>query len=115
MQDESNKDLWGGTETKFFYEITPDKVLEAVESYGLECTGRSLALNSLENRVYDVEIEDGSFRVIKFYRPNRWSKAQILEEHQFISDLEEEEIPVVSPIPCPNGETLKTDQKTGSQ
>jgi Ser/Thr protein kinase RdoA (MazF antagonist) len=91
----------------FFFELTPERVLDAVESSGLQCTGRCLALNSFENRVYDVELDDGNRRVVKFYRPARWTEEQILEEHEFLFDLKEAEIPVVSPIQFPDGMTLK--------
>lgn len=96
--------IWGTGDTHFFYQITPDIVLQAVEEFGFRCTGRVLQLNSLENRVYEVEIESDSehrhehFKIIKFYRPGRWSKDQILEEHQFLLDLEEAEIPVITPL-----------------
>ncbi len=67
---------WGSDETKFFFDLTPDKILDAVETTGVRCTGRCLQLNSMENRVYEVEIEpttpssnkSDSFRIIKFYR-----------------------------------------------
>jgi Ser/Thr protein kinase RdoA (MazF antagonist) len=75
--------------------LTPDTVLDALESVGLACDGRLLALNSYENRVYQVGIEDGSPVVAKFYRPGRWSDAAILEEHTFIATLAEREIPAV--------------------
>ncbi len=101
---------WGDTQTRFFFELTPDRVLDAVETAGLRCTGRCVALNSFENRVYDVELEseDGAKarRVVKFYRPGRWSEAQILEEHEFLQDLRESEIPVICPLPFPDGRTL---------
>ena len=61
--------------------LTPDAVLDALESVGLRCDGRLLALNSYENRVYQVGIEDALPVVAKFYRPGRWSDAAILEEH----------------------------------
>ncbi|MCB9254258.1 MAG: serine/threonine protein kinase [Bdellovibrionaceae bacterium] len=104
-----------GAETKYFYAITPEKILDAVEAGGLLCTGRCLPLNSMENRVYEVEIEldeapenpSDRFRIAKFYRPGRWTKEQILEEHQFLQDLEEAEIPVVAPLKFENGETLR--------
>lgn len=101
--------------TQFFYELTPDRILDAVELAGLKPTGRFLPLNSMENRVYEVEIETEDppprnpserFRIIKFYRPGRWSKEQIAEEHKFLWDLIENEIPVVAPIKFPNGETI---------
>ena len=78
--------------------LTPDVVLDAIESAGLRCDGRQLALNSYENRVYQIGIEDGSPVVAKFYRPGRWSDAQILEEHAFVRELAEREIPVVAPL-----------------
>jgi len=95
----------------FFFSLTPDVVLRSVESAGLECTGRCLTLNSYENRVYDVEIEipDGKpeRRVAKFYRPGRWTREQILEEHAFIADLVDAEIPAVAPLRFPDGSTLQ--------
>jgi Ser/Thr protein kinase RdoA (MazF antagonist) len=78
--------------------LTPDVVLDAIESAGFRCDGRQLALNSYENRVYQVGIEDGAPVVAKFYRPGRWSDAQILEEHAFVRELAEREIPVVAPL-----------------
>ncbi|MFZ1910313.1 MAG: phosphotransferase, partial [Burkholderiales bacterium] len=78
--------------------LTPDVVLDAIESTGLRCDGRQLALNSYENRVYQLGIEDGAPVVAKFYRPERWSDAQILEEHAFVRELAEREIPVVAPL-----------------
>jgi Ser/Thr protein kinase RdoA (MazF antagonist) len=101
--------------TKYFYELTPDRILDAVELAGFMPTGRFLPLNSMENRVYEVEIEvDGPpprnpserFRIIKFYRPGRWSKEQIQEEHQFLWDLVENEIPVVAPLKFKDGSTI---------
>ncbi len=85
--------------------LTPDTVLDALESVGLVCDGRQLALNSYENRVYQVGIEDGAPVVAKFYRPGRWSDAAILEEHAFIAKLAEREIPAV-PALVLGGSTL---------
>ena len=76
--------------------LTPDAVLDALESVGLRGDGRLLALNSYENRVYQVSLEDDSYVVVKFYRPNRWSDAQIQEEHDFGAELAGREIPVVA-------------------
>ena len=73
-------------------------MLDALETIGLVGDGRMLALNSYENRVYRVATTDGSHRVVKFYRPNRWTEAQILEEHAFVAELADEEIPVVAPL-----------------
>jgi len=77
--------------------LTPDVVLDAVASAGLRPDGRLLSLNSYENRVYQVWLEDNTAIVAKFYRPGRWSDAQIDEEHQFARELAEREIPVVAP------------------
>ena len=78
--------------------LTPDLILNALESLGLRCDGRLLALNSYENRVYQVGIEEAQPVVAKFYRPARWSDAQVLEEHAFAAELASAEIPVVAPI-----------------
>lgn len=81
-----------------FSELTPDFILNGLESLGLHCDGRLLALNSYENRVYQVGMEDGPPLVAKFYRPHRWSDAAIQEEHDFVQALAESEIPVVAPL-----------------
>jgi Ser/Thr protein kinase RdoA (MazF antagonist) len=81
-----------------FAGLTPDVVLDALEGVGLVGDGRMLALNSYENRVYRVAMTDGTLRVAKFYRPDRWTDAQILEEHAFVEELAAEEIPVVAPL-----------------
>jgi Ser/Thr protein kinase RdoA (MazF antagonist) len=78
--------------------LTPDLVLDAVESLGLRCDGRQLALNSYENRVYQVGIEDEKPVIAKFYRPHRWTNEQILEEHAFAHELADAEIPLVPPL-----------------
>lgn len=78
--------------------LKPDVVLAAVDSTGLLTDGRLLALNSYENRVYQVGIEDATPVVVKFYRPERWSDAQILEEHAFAIELAGLEIPVIAPL-----------------
>ena len=88
-----------------FSGLTPDCVLDAVESIGLRADGRQLALNSYENRVYQIGIEDGPMIVAKFYRPARWADAAILEEHTYSAELAAEEIPVVAPSMI-NGSTL---------
>lgn len=86
--------------------LSPDLVLEAVESTGRLTDGRLLALNSYENRVYQVGIEDDTPLVAKFYRPARWTDAQILEEHQFVAELVDAELPVVAPLEDASGKTL---------
>ena len=90
-----------------FDTLTPDLVLDAVESLGYLSDARVLALNSYENRVYQVGIEDETPLIAKFYRPARWSDAAILEEHCFSLELAEREIPVVAPLER-DGETLHT-------
>jgi Ser/Thr protein kinase RdoA (MazF antagonist) len=77
--------------------LTPDVVLDALESLDLHADGRLLALNSFENRVYQLGMEEGPPLIAKFYRPERWSDAQILEEHEFARELVEREIPVIAP------------------
>ena len=91
---------------EFFFRLTPDRVLQAVESGGFRPTGHCFALNALENRVYDVRLEDGEHVVAKFYRPGRWSREAILDEHQLLAALRHAEIPVCSPFAFPDGETL---------
>ena len=81
------------------YEVlTPDFVMDAIESLGYLCDGRLFPLNSYENRVYQVGIEDQQPIIAKFYRPGRWTDEQILEEHQFCFELAEQELPVVAPM-----------------
>ncbi len=77
--------------------LTPDVVVGAVEALGHRCDGRILALNSYENRVYQVGREDSTPVVVKFYRPERWPDAAILEEHEFALELARAEIPVIAP------------------
>ena len=81
-----------------YSKLTPDLVMQAIESQGFRCDGSLLALNSYENRVYQVGIEDESPLIGKFYRPQRWSDAAILEEHRFTQSLAALEIPVVAPM-----------------
>jgi Ser/Thr protein kinase RdoA (MazF antagonist) len=79
-------------------DLSPQAVLDALDAVGLRGDGRILQLNSYENRVYQVFLEDGSAVVSKFYRPRRWSDEQILEEHAFALELAEAEVPVVPPL-----------------
>ena len=85
--------------------LTPDLILDAIESTGIYPTSGLLALNSYENRVYQFNVDDGTKFVVKFYRPGRWLSAQILEEHQFSIELAQQDIPVVPPATI-NGDTL---------
>ena len=89
-----------------YQDLTPDRLLNAIESIGYQCDGRVLALNSYENRVYQIGIEDAVPIIAKFYRPNRWSNAAILEEHAFALELVEHELPVVAPLQHEAGCTL---------
>lgn len=88
--------------------LLPDTVIECVEQAGFRCTGHIHPLNSYENRVYQIGLEDG-FVVTKFYRPNRWSDAAILEEHAFSLELAAAEIPVVAPIVVDGQSLLQHD------
>jgi len=81
-----------------YLELTPARVLDALDALGLRPDGRLLQLNSYENRVHQVFLEDGSAVVTKFYRPGRWTDAQILEEHAFALELAAAEVPVVAPL-----------------
>ena len=109
---------WGTGKTQFFYDLSPDKVLDAVESAGFYTTGRLLQLNSMENRVYEVELDledeqDSSIskwesrRIVKFYRPGRWNYDQIKDEHIFLDDLSKEGLPVAKALPFEDGDTIK--------
>ena len=91
--------------TLAFADLQPEDIVATLDELGFHCDGRFLALNSYENRVYQVGIEDGPPVVTKFYRPGRWSDASILEEHAFAADLAAQEIPVVPPLEHA-GETL---------
>lgn len=88
-----------------FADLSPSLILDALESAGWQIDGRLLALNSFENRVYQAGLEDGRFVVAKFYRPGRWTAAQILEEHAFALELRAAELPIVPPL-LHQGKTL---------
>ena len=88
-----------------FIDLTPDLILDAIETIGIYPESGLLALNSYENRVYQFKAEDGLRYVVKFYRPERWSKAQIQEEHNFAFELADAEVPVVAPV-LHNGQSL---------
>ena len=90
-----------------FSTLPPDRVLNAVESVGFRSDGRLLALNSYENRVYQIGLEEGAPLIAKFYRPKRWTDAAIFEDHSFVQELVDHEIPVV-PAMLLNGKTLHT-------
>ncbi len=108
--------IWGDVDTRSFAALTPASVLTAAEAAGRRPTGRALPLGSLENRVWDIEVEPqgdadlhdrtARFVVAKFYRPGRWSEAQILEEHAFLGALDREGIPAAAPLVLDDGSTL---------
>jgi Ser/Thr protein kinase RdoA (MazF antagonist) len=88
-----------------YYRLDPEKLIQVIESTGLLCDGCLLALNSYENRVYQVGIEDAEPLITKVYRPGRWTDEQILEEHTFALELAAAEIPLIPPLKI-NGQTL---------
>jgi len=93
-------------ESNLIYQsLQPEDILAAVESLGYRCDGRTLALNSYENRVYRIGLEEASPLVAKFYRPGRWSDAALGEEHAFATELAAAELPVVAPL-AHDGATL---------
>jgi Ser/Thr protein kinase RdoA (MazF antagonist) len=89
-----------------YQNLTPELILDAVDSRGYRSDGRLLALNSYENRVYQVWLEDGQALIAKFYRPLRWEDRAILEEHAFAAELAGREIPLVAPLAADDGATL---------
>jgi len=89
-----------------FQILTPDFIMNAVESRGFRCDCRTFPLNSYENRVYQVGIEEDAPLIVKFYRPERWSDGQIIEEHRFCFELAEQELSVVPPWRTTEGESL---------
>lgn len=98
--------MTGDAATLAFADLQPEDIVATLSDLGFDCDGRFLALNSYENRVYQVGIEDERPVVAKFYRPGRWSDDSIQEEHEFALDLAAQEIPVVPPLEI-DGETLK--------
>lgn len=94
------------SEIDSYKNLGPNDIIAAVESAGYRCDGHIFALNSYENRVYQIGVEDNEPVIAKFYRPARWSEAAILEEHQFSFDLAELEIPVITPLINKDGDSL---------
>jgi Ser/Thr protein kinase RdoA (MazF antagonist) len=91
-----------------FDALSPDLLIDAVESQGFVSDGRFLALNSYENRVYQIGIEEQTPMIVKFYRPERWTDDQIREEHEYCFQLKDQELPVVCPWLNAEGESLST-------
>ncbi|WP_138437188.1 serine/threonine protein kinase [Marinobacter shengliensis] len=98
------------TSTHPYDQLTPEVILDALEEAGFAVSGRLFALNSYENRVYQIGLDDGPPVIAKFYRPGRWSEAAIREEHEFSLDLQQADIPVVAPMVMPGGDTLGQHQ-----
>ena len=93
-----------------FAQLQPHTIIEAVETLGLDCDARIFPLNSYENRVYQIGIENEAPIIGKFYRPNRWSNEQILEEHAFTDQLAQIDIPVITPLKFNGNSLLKHNQ-----
>ncbi len=104
--DKSRREEKSSDEPHPYEVLAPDLVLEAVESTGRQTDARMLALNSYENRVYQVGLENDAPIVAKFYRPQRWSRQQIQEEHDFTFFLEDCDIPVVTPLKAEDGSSI---------
>ena len=102
MSDDTDKHV----ATAPFGGLEPDVILGAIEQQGYLCNGRLLALNSYENRVYQVGVEDANPLIVKFYRPQRWTDEAIEEEHAFADELTALEIPVVAPLRNVDGASL---------
>ncbi|MDX5336128.1 MAG: serine/threonine protein kinase [Marinobacter sp.] len=98
------------TSTHPYDQLTPEVILDALEEAGFAVSGRLFALNSYENRVYQIGLDDGPPVIAKFYRPCRWSEAAIREEHKFSLALQQADIPVVAPLVMPGGDTLGQHQ-----
>lgn len=89
-----------------FFNLDPESVLKTCENAGFQPTGLFTQLNSYENRVFDIQLEGSENIIAKFYRPERWSPAAVLEEHRFLKELNEAEIPSLNPLTLKNNSTL---------
>ena len=99
------------TERTAFHDLTPDRVINLVETaLAVRCTNLFRPLNSYINRVYELEREDGGGLVAKLYRPGRWSKDALLDEHDFMRALVAAEVPIVAPLTLRDGGTLGGDE-----
>ncbi len=92
--------------TLAFQLLDPNQILDAIDAAGWQTDGRVSALNSYENRVYTIGLADGSNIIAKFYRPERWTDAAILEEHTFCKVLKDHDLPVIAPLTDASGDTL---------
>jgi Ser/Thr protein kinase RdoA (MazF antagonist) len=108
--------VWGNEKTQFFNSLSPHKVLDAADLLHLKPTARVMQLTSMENRVYEVEVDNPNakhvsenFVIMKFYRPGRWTKEQIQDEHDFLFDLIENDIQAIAPKKF-NNDSIFTDE-----
>lgn len=93
-----------------FSELTPDRVLDLTEQVlGRRCAAHCRPLNSYINRVYEVQADDGSAYILKAYRPGRWSRRALLDEHEFMTDLQADDVPVIAPLAGSDGQTLREE------
>ncbi len=93
-----------------YFNLTPHIILQVMENEGFKPTGHCMVLNSYENRVYDLKLEDESHIITKFYRPGRWNQPEIQEEHNFLLELIEQDISVCAPLFFNDGETIHSNQ-----
>lgn len=101
-----NKDVTKTLQNSNFFNLSPHLVLDCVERHGFKTTGELQQLNSYENRVFDIRLEDGNSLIAKFYRPHRWNEKTLLDEHQFEIELKSEGLAVAAPVLLKNGSTL---------
>lgn len=101
--------MTGEHETHPYQSLVPDTILAAVEQVGYRCDGRLQSLNSYENRVFQVGLEEDRPVIVKFYRPERWPETAIREEHTFTLELANHDLPVIAPLADSTGETLQYD------
>jgi len=102
----TEKNITNDTSVNSFLSLGPSEILEAAEVLGKEATGRYFQLNAMENRVFEIEFEDQTKSILKFYRPGRWSANQIKAEHRFLKVADDNDIPVVAPLQDDSGESL---------
>ena len=101
VSDSTSGATQAGDNSGFFFRLSPGRVLQAVEAAGMSPTGHCIALNALENRVYDLRLDDDRHVVAKFYRPGRWSLQALTDEHSFLRDLKNEGIAAIAPLKLP--------------
>ena len=98
-------------DTDLFYNLDPNLILLSAEKNGYQVTGELIQLNSYENRVFEIKLEDQNSIIAKYYRPGRWSKETILDEHEFTAELKRESLEVAEALILQNGSTLDQIEK----